>query len=479
MGLSDMLRTSRTNLIPSIMQFPSVDIDSLKKRLKLKERGREQGTQNLPSPDNEALDPVEREIVAAIEGTGREQYDAYLAHQKTYAERAADTTVQGQVLRISSVAGGAIADFQRTTNQGTGDLYARKRAVILTEAELNNFRRRHHLERPPRDYGSKALKVWFLVLLLGIEAVLNGFFLSKGSEFGLVGGVLEALLIAGLNIALGVIVGRFVAPWLSYQNPFARILAALGIIVFLAAAFGFNLAVAHYRTAMSGDPFEASFTAYRHLRESPFGIEDLESWALFVMGFLFSMGAAYDGWRMDDPYPGYGQRMRHNLEALEDYNSLKEDLLYDLDEIKKKSEEEIDDLTRSITSRQGEFGSIVMRSEALRSAMREHFDHLESAANTLLVFYRNENEKHRPAQSPLPARFKDASAWPYPRPSLEGGVVSEDGRKRIDDALNAALQDIPKQRDALYKAFGEALGEYKKIDDIVKVGDTPATEASI
>jgi hypothetical protein len=103
---------------------------------------------------------------------------------------------------------------------------------------------------------------------------------------------------------------------------------------------------------MSGDPFDASVTAFRALWDRPFGIEDLESWALFIMGFMFSMFAAYDGWRLDAPYPGYGRRIRHNLQALDQYNALKNDLLADLDDVKKKAEEEMQDLIRSKPARQ-------------------------------------------------------------------------------------------------------------------------------
>jgi hypothetical protein len=467
--LADILLTPRTNLIPSILQFPSMDIDGVKKRLRIAQRACEQGKANLPAADSEVFDHVEREIVADIENICREQFNHYLEQQKTYVERAADTAVHGQVLKIRSIASGSVANFQRETHVGTGDLYACKRAVIQTEAEFNNFRKRHNLERPPRDYESKAFKLWFLVLLLAIEAVLNGFFLAKGSEFGLVGGVVQAMIIAGLNISVGVAVGRFAAPWLSYRSWTTKVLAAVAILVYLGLAFGFNLAVAHYRTAMTGDPFDASVNAYRDLRAHAFGIEDLESWGLFVMGLMFSLFAAYDGWRLDDPYPGYGQRMRQNLEALQKYNDLKHDLLIDLDEIKKKAEDETQDLMRSITSRQGELGNIVMRSEALKAAIAEHFDHLESSVNTLLAFYRNENQKCRTA--PAPHRFNDSRKWEYQRPTLEGARVSEDGRKGIEEALKQAMSEIPRQQEILNDAYKRALDEYKQIDELVKIED--------
>jgi hypothetical protein len=97
MGLADFLRTPRTNFIPSIMQFPSIDIDGLKRKLKLEARARSQGQGNLPPEDSAEFDPVERDIIGEIEGSGREQFDAYQIQQNTYAQRASDTSVQALI----------------------------------------------------------------------------------------------------------------------------------------------------------------------------------------------------------------------------------------------------------------------------------------------------------------------------------------------------------------------------------------------
>jgi hypothetical protein len=471
MGLADFLRTPRTNFVPSIMQFPSIDIDGLKRKLKLEARARSQGQGNLPPQDSAEFDPVERDIVGEIEGSGREQFDAYQIQQNTYAQRASDTSVQALILRIASIAGSAIADFQRETHAGTGELYALKRDVIETEAELTRFRESHRLSRPPRNFGSRWLKLSFLLLILAIEGVLNGLFLSKGNQFGLVGGVLQALIIATINIAVGLIVGRFVMTWLWHRNGFAKTLGAIGTLIYLGAAFGFNIAVAHYRNAVGADPFTASAEAYEALVHRTFDIADLESWALFVMGFLFSIAAAYDGWMLDDPYPGYGQRIRHNLEALEEYNERKQDLFDDLDKIKKAAEDEIDDVAKTIENRHSEFTTILARSQSLRSAMAEHFDHLETAGNTLLIFYRNENRKHR--SFPAPDRFNGKADWSYPKPNL--GTIDTpgvtEGRAETEKAIKEAFRDVPQQRKLLNEAYTQSLDEYKRIDDLVAMDD--------
>lgn len=470
-SLKTLLGTSRSSVLPSIADFATVDIDSLKKRLKLVDRAREQGLKDLPASASDTLDPVEQEIISEIEKIAREQHDLYQQHQKAYSDRAADANVQSLAVDLLSISSSAQSSFQRETQVGVSELYARKRAVIHTERAYNEFRLEHDRRRPPRDYGSKSLKIAFLALLLAIEAVLNGFFLAKGSEFGLVGGVFEAILIAGINIAVGVSIGRFIWPWFSYKSAIAKLGAGIATLVYLIAALGFNLAVAHYRTAMSGDPFEASAIAYGRLIAGPFSIEDLQSWALVILGGIFSLGAAYDGLRMDDPYPGYGHRYRQNLGALSDYSQLKDQLLSQLDEIRSEAEAKIADISRSIAVRQSEFANVGVRSASLRVQMLEYFDHLQGSANALLSFYRNENQKHRTA--PAPARFTNGAKWVYGIPDISEVAAGSEQRASIAKAVKKALNALPDRQEALQQGYRSALSEYRRIDDLVDEGGAP------
>ena len=223
--------------------------------------------------------------------------------------------------------------------------------------------------------------------------------------------------------------------------------------------------MAHYRNAVASDPFEASSIAYRSLLANPLGIDDLQSWSLFIIGFLFSLIAAYDGFRMNDPYPGYGQRMKQNLEALDEYNALKDELLGDLEQIKKSAEEKMDDLVRSITTRESEYDFIVLKSQALKNSMLQHFTHLESAANTLLSYYRDENRRHR--QTPPPVRFN--ARWKFVQPSMEGQIVADPNRGTFNEELKQALDEARTQREALHNAFRKACAEYKRINELVEI----------
>lgn len=464
MGLLDHFRKPRTNLVSSILEFQAIDTDGMIKKMRLKELGKERGEKDLPSTDSDVFDAVEQSIVNEIEAEAKTQFNTYLEHQKTYAERASDAKVGALVLQIDSTVTDAITNLERNTHVGTGDLYARKRDVIESDRELKRFRKCNGLERPPRDYGPRTYKKGLLIIILAIESVLNGFFLSKGSDFGLIGGIFQALIIASINVFVGAVVGRLVLPWITHINWSLRGLATAGTAIYLLASAGFNLAVAHYRNAVVSDPFEASSIAYRLLLANPLGIDDLQSWLLFLVGFLFSLVAAIDGFRMDDPYPGYGHRMRHNLEALEEYNALKDELLGDLEQIKKSAEDKIDELVRNIQTRQGELDHIVQKSHALKRSMLQHFTHLESAANTLLSYYRDENRRHR--HTPAPNRFN--SQWKYTPPPIEGEAVTDANRDKLNQGLLKIIDESPRQRNALHNSFRRACDEYKRIDELLE-----------
>lgn len=469
MSILDHFRKPRTNLVASILEFPALDTDGMIKKMKLKELGRERGERNLPSSDSEVFDAIEQSIINEIENEAKTQFSSYLDHQKTYAERAGDVNIQTLIVGVKAIAADAITDLERKTQIGTSDLYSRKRDLIESERDLRQFRERHALERPARDYGEKTFKIGVLIFILALEASLNGAFLSKGSEAGLIGGVFQALIIASINVFVGVVAGWRLFPWTLYRDIAVRILASAGIAVYLIFNFGFNLAIAHYRNAISADPFDASSLAYRSFLSSPMGIDDMQSWALFMIGFTFSLIAAYDGFRMDDPYPGYGQRMRQNLEAHDEYTAEKDALLAQLHQIKKSAEEKMDDLVRTIQNRQGEYNFILKKSGALKQSMLQHYIHLESAANTLLSYYRDENRAHR--TSPVPARFN--VRYTFDHPSLEIAAAVNTSPAESNDALSQALEEIPKHRESLHAGFRKAYAEYKRIDDLVTIEPSP------
>ena len=464
MDISDILGLGRgrSNILSGTQQFSLIDTDSMVKRLRIREEACAQGRLGLPSPDSESLDAMEQTIVNEIEAEAQTQYGRYLENQRTYADRAGGLGTQTLILQIGAAASNAATAFASRTHSGSNSLYLMRKEVMETEADLTRFREKHQLEnRPARNIGSTRLKVGFLLLILLFEALANGYFLAKGSEFGLFGGIALAVLVAGLNILIGVAAGRLLAPFVTHRNWVLKFIGLLSILSFLVVAVTLNLFVAHYRDAMGGiDPTEAARTAIITFKTSTLGIADAESWLMFALGISFSIIAAMDGWIMNDPYPGYGRRAKAHRDAAEDYTREKEDLLGELEDIKKEAEKTMNDTVRDIQVRQGEYEHIITMSQSVQSQMAHHFDHIDTSVNTLLRIYRTENIKCR-KDTPPPKRFDQS--WSYNRPLLQEDFVSPRQRNQNADAVSDAMTEFPKHQQALNESYLKAMTEYRKI----------------
>ena len=77
-------------------------------------------------------------------------------------------------------------------------------------------------------------------------------------------------------------------------------------------------------------PTHASEIALKTFTAHPFALAAFQSWILFAMGLFFWLVAAVDGFKMDDPYPGYGKISRKHEEIIQDYTNEKANIISDL-----------------------------------------------------------------------------------------------------------------------------------------------------
>jgi len=465
MDVGEFLATPRSNVVSSVLTFPIIDTEGMIRSLRLRDRALEAGKSNLPGKDSESFDAAEQDIVKEIGAEGQKCFVDYLEHQKTYADRARDTGMEAALVQLGAAADAAIADFDRETRTGTDILYKLKRQVADAERDLEKFRNDHGLSRPVWHQQTLVSVIGTLIFILAIEGALNGHFLAKGSEFGFVGGFLDAIVIAAVNVAVGFIVGWKILPWTLFRVLPIRIVAALAFCAYLALAVYFNLGVAHYRIAMATDPFNASAKAFQFLLSAPLSIHDFQSWLLFGMGFIFSLTAVYEGWKTDDPYPGYGKRYRQSQDALATYSEIKDDLFNTLETIKIEAEEKLEDAARSLSSRDSERNHVAAKSYALRAAIEEHFSHLQAAGRTLLQYYRSENIRMRSDPASVPRRFD--VPWIYVRPNLDEIGIVVRTPEEVANRIRRALEDAPTKRKELHGAYTQAKDKYLQIEDIV------------
>ena len=229
-------------------------------------------------------------------------------------------------------------------------------------AGLESFKAEHRLTRDAHYPSSPLLAFGILSMLVIMEAGINGVLFADSSDQGLFGGWLEALVLSITNVGAAFLFGRMVLPQLHRRGLGVKAGAFVLCLAGVAAILAINLVGAHYRDFKSEagpDPappialkHEASLTlggakpgsaaatprkaakpapaespapvsapiaenertkereAVAKLLRSPFAFDSFMSFFLFVIGLCGACIAALDGYKLDDPFPGYGKRHR-------------------------------------------------------------------------------------------------------------------------------------------------------------------------
>ena len=78
--------------------------------------------------------------------------------------------------------------------------------------DLEMFKTKNKIKREALYPQSNILSIGMLLLFVLIESVFNGYFFAGGNDLGLLGGLIQAVVISIVNISLGVMIGLFLIP---------------------------------------------------------------------------------------------------------------------------------------------------------------------------------------------------------------------------------------------------------------------------
>jgi len=191
-----------------------------------------------------------------------------------------------------------------------------------------------------------------IALMIIFESAANAYFFAKQSEFGLAGGIFQAAAVSLANVATSFfIVGywgmRHISMPLDLVNIFSRrnlyvLMGLIAIIVGLSLVFLVNLSAAHYRNILDMqalgqelpadlptkvlphfivDPAVCEKILSSPLGETigsaatnamcrPFALHSLDAMVLFALGLAIAAFAAFEGRRLDSPFPGFSDSAR-------------------------------------------------------------------------------------------------------------------------------------------------------------------------
>jgi hypothetical protein len=467
--LLEKVRVDRHPYQPALTDFPAIDLPKLRREMKLEERGRDNGKANLPPADRQSHDDVELEVVTRFEQFRDQAHDSLAGNLQAYSVRLARLDNAGLADDVERQFDVAMSDFKTGVINDKNRLYVQKRNVLEVEHEYVEFRRSRKLNRVARypDHWFKNVSVVLLVAL--IDTVANAFFFSTTHPGGWAGAIFESMFIAIINTVVGFGAGVALVRGLNRPSAAARALCFLLLVATLAALLAFNTFAAHYRDAFAVLKPEdigrardvASADALRRLVDGQYRLAGFQSYLMVAVGMLVACIAMFEGYRLDDPLPGFGALARHRQRLLGDYAAEKEMLSAGLTERRDEALADIDAVVEEIRRREEEFAGAVEARRKLIQRYNGVLTELESAANQLIETYRTHNAQNRSA--PAPPYF--AKPW---APNWAREPVPEDGGARErGESSRRVIDQLKTARRAFLSAYDDAVREYDRIDHIV------------
>jgi hypothetical protein len=204
------------------------------------------------------------------------------------------------------------------------------------ESDLQSFRQEHRLARNaiyPKG-GKKALHVSVVFVLVTIEAIFNATFFATGLDTGLVGGFLQAAVLAMLNVGVAFLFGLTLVRNMFHRKPARKLIGILSLLAALLSMLCVSFAIAHFRGALVADLPSPEKAALDALLQTPLDLDDLQSWGLVCVSLCFAGFALVEGVWMDDRCPGYGKVDRDFLTAKIAYESRLSAVRSKIEEIK-------------------------------------------------------------------------------------------------------------------------------------------------
>jgi hypothetical protein len=463
--LLGLLNQPRHDYRPSTQIFLDLNVDRITDEMQLLKNGEERGAENRPAPDAQTFDDIEHKIIERVEAHKQDAHSVHLEHLHTYDERLIGLNFEERFAVIQQAAPEAVGDFRAEAALGRDELFALRRRLYDSERERELFRKRHKIARPARlsTPGKTLLKVGVLAVLFVIEVVINGSFLAKSNEQGLLGGAIQAVSFAALNIMASFLWGLIPIRLLNRRIGLLKLLGLISFFAYLGFATILNLTLAHLREippTVTGDVGHEVLTRLLH---APLILNDVNTWVFFGIGFIFSIIAMADGLLFTDPHIGYGSLERRWIEARTHYTDAKAELIDKLREIRNVATEAMNANFRDLSVRRGEFDAILQARSRLTQRFTEHQNHIERTCNALLAVYREANCKAR--HSPAPDYF--SRAYKLERIVYVANDLDEQARNELRQSILLTQDVLRHQTQGIHDTFEEAVRSYREIDDMI------------
>ena len=186
--------------------------------------------------------------------------------------------IQGQLLEVETTAQRALVEFMRKLNAYSHGI---THALMELKADYEYMEKidMHRASERPKHRWLVALS---MLPLIAAEAWINGSFLARGLENGLIGGWTIAAAISLFNVVLlGFFCGAFGTAKLNHRKLVYKVTGFTVLAAVLVVAYSSNLGVAHYRDAFGRpDPDTSGCNGAKGMTckpHQPLKVDDIQS----------------------------------------------------------------------------------------------------------------------------------------------------------------------------------------------------------
>lgn len=392
---------------PSLHRFPDINVDTVSKRLRLVNRGAEDGRKGIPAQNKTSFTKTELDAIAQIESLRKEALNNFDEELRSYKNRVSEARSDTSSIKLKIAA--AASALERLEGEYGNHLETALVRVKESQEKLDAFKLRHGVIGPPKHRSNIFLTISFITFMLLIESILNAQFFAKRNDMGLVGGVLQAGMISALNVFIGYLAGVF-GRYKNLRSFSNKLLGNGSILAWIMLAILFNFAVAHFRDALEGHVWEEALKlAVSDIAARPFGLASLDSWILLMIGGVVTLSSFLKGYHSADRVPIYNDLWDSVEQSIQRYA---DQYGHAHDYLDSTFKEMILDLRSEVDSRRANLRSAVDALDSkgsLLDGLRVFLRTTNGAVNQLLMQYREANGASR--SDPTPAYFNETFSF--------------------------------------------------------------------
>ena len=305
--------------------------DSLEKMLDATNRAKRDAAQGEPASDADHC-PFLDDVRHAVEDVAKRAKTEVEDYFKSIVEQT--KAVAGAPGALIKAQNDALAGMRRVVDYGINTTSPLADRVKSVNQEHTDFTMEHGLIGRAAD--PKNTKVWWIILVsAGFELLINGWTLGTAHPSGFIGVSSEILLFTAVNVLLGLLAGAAMRhtnyrPGHSLRSIGAWMAVVLCVILVLLFSYVFG----HYRDALVGlqsSIAEGDYESYVRLWATLFRTalasafssdwipQTMQTVVLIAAGWAISGIVAFEWYRSDDRYPGFGRITRKREQAQELY----------------------------------------------------------------------------------------------------------------------------------------------------------------